>query len=256
MRRRDIVKEIDADLINYYEMREATRDIDCSDEKFGLLYERGEYLEKKVSDMTATLQNIDKEKKLIERDMSRAANVRKEIAALQKEARASEEYIIKYRELETLFTNTGRDIKKRLVPQVESYFGWILPRMTRGRYQKVRLSDEFEVGVFSYEKNDYVNLDALSGGTVDQLLISLRLAFARAATTNALHPNRFLFLDEPFSSFDQSRRELFFNLLQTLKPNFQQIFLISHLPNLEEFVDHYIHVDLAGEKQPVVYSWK
>lgn len=256
VRRKDIVREIDADLINYYELREATRDIDCSEDKFSLLYERHEYLEKKVEDMTATLHSIDREKKVIERDMSRAANVRKEILALQKEARTAEEHIIKYRELETLFIKTGMDIKKRLVPQVESYFGWILPRMTRGRYQKVLLSDEFDVRVFSYEKDDYVALDVLSGGTVDQLLISLRLAFARAATTNALHPNRFLFLDEPFSSFDQSRRELFFNLLQTLKPNFKQIFLISHLPNLEEFVDHYIHVDLTGEKQPVIYSWK
>ncbi|MEW5946915.1 MAG: SMC family ATPase [bacterium] len=255
-KRREIVREIDEDLIKYYEMREATRDIDCSDEKFALLREKLEFLERKVGELTSMLKRADAEREIVEKDLGRAAGARRELLELQSRAKEMEEGIIKFRELETLLMRTGQDIKKRLVPQVESYFGWILPRMTRGRYQKVRLSDDFDIRVFSYEKNDYVNLDSLSGGTVDQLLISLRLAFARAATADSQSHSRFLFLDEPFSSFDESRRELFFNLLRALQNNFQQIFLISHLPDLEEFVDHYLRVDLHAERQPVVCSWR
>jgi DNA repair exonuclease SbcCD ATPase subunit len=141
------------------------------------------------------------------------------------------------------------------VPQIESYFGWILPKMTRGRYHKVRLSDDFDIQVYSDEFGGYVDIESLSGGTVDQLLISLRLAFARAATAHSGSAMQFLFLDEPFSSFDESRQELFFNLLETLKSNFQQIFLISHLPYLEDFVDHHLRVDLSSN-QPSVTSWE
>jgi len=206
--------------------------------------------------LTAALKRLDGEKKIVDKDLGRADDVRKEIHALQQDAQNAEENIIKYRELETLFIKTGQDIKKRLIPQVESYFAMIIPRITRGRYHKVRLGDDFDINIFSYEKNDYVNLEVLSGGTVDQLLISLRLAFAQAATASSPDPGRFLFLDEPLSSFDESRRELFFTLLQALKPTFQQIFLISHLPHLEEFVDHYLYLDLATENQPVAYSWK
>ncbi|MEW6201871.1 MAG: SbcC/MukB-like Walker B domain-containing protein, partial [bacterium] len=255
-RRREIIKEIDEDLIKLYELREGTRDIDCSDAKFASLYERHEMFEKNIYDLTAALRRVDYETKIVEKDLGRATDVRKEIQLLHKDAQAAEENIIKYRELETLFIKTGQDIKRRLVPQVESYFATIIPRITRGRYNKVRLNDDFDISVFSYEKNDYIHLDALSGGTMDQLLISLRLAFAQAATSSTSDHGRFLFLDEPFSSFDESRRELFFQLLQSLKPTFQQIFLISHLPHLEEFVDHYLYVDLNPEKQPVSYSWK
>jgi len=166
-----------------------------------------------------------------------------------------ENHVLKLRELENLFLSTGLDIKKRLIPQIESYFAWIMPRLTRGRYHQVRLSDDFDISVYSDEKGDYVSLDTLSGGTMDQLLIALRLAFARAATSGSYYPNQFLFLDEPISAFDESRRELFFDLLETLKEGFQQIFLISHLPHLEEFVDCYMHVTLNQTTQPAAQSW-
>lgn len=254
--RREIIAEIDQDLIRFYELREATRDIDCTDEKFVGLKDQLDGAEQQVADCRAAINGLDGQRKIIQKDLERVRDVQTEIEGIAAEAGAIEDAILKYRELETLFRGAGQDIKKRLVPQIESYFAWIMPRLTRGRYHQIRLSDDFDISVYSEEKGDFVNLDELSGGTMDQLLISLRLAFARAATSGAYYSNQFLFLDEPISSFDESRRELFFNLLETLKSGFQQIFLISHLPNLEEFTDAYFHVNLDPELQPAVISWK
>lgn len=255
-KRREIIAEIDRDLIHFYELREATRDIDCTDEKFAGLKNQLDAAEQMVADCRGKINNLDAQRKIIQKDLERVRDVQTEIDGIAAEARAIEDAILKYRELETLFQSAGQDIKKRLVPQIESYFAWIMPRLTRGRYHQIRLSDDFDISVYSEEKQDFVNLDALSGGTMDQLLISLRLAFARAATSGDYYSNQFLFLDEPISSFDESRRELFFDLLETLKSGFQQIFLISHLPNLEEFTDAYIHVNLDPTPQPAVISWK
>jgi DNA repair exonuclease SbcCD ATPase subunit len=255
-KRREIIAEIDRDLIHFYELREATRDIDCTDEKFAGLKNQLDAAEQMVAGSRGKINNLDAQRKIIQKDLERVRDVQTEIDGIASEARAIEDAILKYRELGTLFQSAGQDIKKRLVPQIESYFAWIMPRLTRGRYHQIRLSDDFDISVYSEEKQDFVNLDALSGGTMDQLLISLRLAFARAATSGDYYSNQFLFLDEPISSFDESRRELFFDLLETLKSGFQQIFLISHLPNLEEFTDAYIHVNLDTTPQPAVISWK
>jgi DNA repair exonuclease SbcCD ATPase subunit len=253
-RRREIIHDIDEDLIKYYELRESTHDIDCSDQKFAALTTQQDELEERILEMRGTTKEFEAEKRIIQKDLDRIGPVQSEINAIESSAREKETAILKYRELENLFTQTGLDIKKRLVPQIESYFGWLLPKMTRGRYHKVRLSDNFDIQVYSDEFGGFVDIETLSGGTVDQLLISLRLAFARAATAHSGSAMQFLFLDEPFSSFDESRQELFFNLLETLKSNFQQIFLISHLPYLEDFVDHFVRVDLSSD-QPSVTSW-
>lgn len=253
-RRRALIQEIDEDMIRYYELREATRDIDVSDARFVHLTQRLSELEREVSELTSVIAKLDAEKNIVRKDLDRVPNVQSEMDQLRAEQQAAEADVLKYRELETLFISTGQGIKKRLIPQIEAYFAWILPKMTRGRYQRVRLGDDFDINVFSYEKNDFVPLSVLSGGTMDQMLISLRLAFARAATAST-HVSHYLFLDEPFSSFDESRRQLFFALLDTMKATFQQMFLISHLPNLEEFTDHYMRVSLHEESQPSLTSW-
>lgn len=253
-RRREIIADIDQDLIKYYELRESTHDIDCSDQKFAALNTQLEDFENRILETRGTLREFEAERAVVTKDLERIGPVKMEITTMESNAHEKETAILKFNELEHLFIETGLDIKKRLIPQIESYFGWILPKMTRGRYHKVRLGDNFDIQVYSDEFGGYVDIESLSGGTVDQLLISLRLAFARAATAHTGTAMQFLFLDEPFSSFDESRQELFFSLLDTLKSNFQQIFLISHLPHLEDFVDYYIRVDLTPE-QPFISSW-
>ncbi|HOO57089.1 MAG TPA: SMC family ATPase [bacterium] len=253
-RRRTIIHEIDEDLIKFYELKEATHDIDCSSERFENLKSRLTELEEEALEIRGEIKEIEAEKRVVQKDLDKIPDIRDDVDAIKSEISEKETSLLKLRELEHIFIQTGLDIKKRLVPQIESYFGWVLPKMTRGRYHKVKLNDNFDIQIYSDENNGYVDIDALSGGTVDQLLISLRLAFARAATAQSESTRQFLFLDEPFSSFDESRRVLFFKLLETLKSNFQQIFLISHLPELEDYVDHYIQVDLSTE-QPVVTSW-
>ncbi len=99
-----------------------------------------------------------------------------------------------------------------------------------------------------------MSIDDLSGGTEDQLLLSLRLAFAKALTPEGAQ--FFLFLDEPISSFDEQRRTSFLDFLKLLETNFQQIFLISHLTGLEDFVDNFIRIeDTTGGMPQISYSW-
>ncbi|HOC92585.1 MAG TPA: SMC family ATPase [bacterium] len=253
-KRREIIDHIDEDLIKFYELRENTHKIDCSDRRFAELTSEREEAERQSLEARAQIKEIEAEMGVVKTDLDRVSPLVDEINAIAAELNSKETVILKLRELESLFIQTGLDIRKRMIPQIESYFGWALPKMTRGRYCKVRIAEDFNISVFSDESGGYVELDSLSGGTVDQLLISLRLAFARAAIAHSGDSSQFLFLDEPFSSFDEPRRELFLKLLETLKGTFQQIFLISHLPDLEDFVDHYIRVDLSSS-QPVIVSW-
>ena len=63
----------------------------------------------------------------------------------------------------------------------------------------------------------------------------------------ALLPHRkntrpqFLFLDEPLGSSDSDRRLGIMNAIRTtLRESFDQIILVSHVPGLEEHVDHIV----------------
>ncbi|MCS7287303.1 MAG: hypothetical protein RMK30_07455, partial [Anaerolineae bacterium] len=77
----------------------------------------------------------------------------------------------------------------------------------------------------------------------DQFSLILRLAFALAALPEerGVAPS-FIFLDEPLGSFDNDRIEAFLYLLTEgeIARNFDQIFLISHVPVDPNLFDYYI----------------
>ena len=140
---------------------------------------------------------------------------------------------------------TSESLRNRVKPQVERYMGLILPAITSGRYKAVQLDDDYTVRVFDPEAGEFKAKEVFSGGTEDQLLLAMRLAFALALIPQAKgHNPEFLFLDEPLGSSDKVRREGILALLrQELAQNFKQIFLISHVGDLEAEADTIIQMD-------------
>jgi exonuclease SbcC len=153
---------------------------------------------------------------------------------------------------------TSESLRNRVKPQVERYMGLILPVITSGKYRAVQLDEDYTVRVFDPEAGEFKPKEVFSGGTEDQLLLAMRLAFALALIPQAKgHNPEFLFLDEPLGSSDRVRREGILALLhQELSQNFKQIFLISHVGDLEAEADTIIHMDngaireVVGRKSP------
>ncbi len=140
---------------------------------------------------------------------------------------------------------TSESLRNRVKPQVERYMGMILPVITSGHYKAVELEDDYTVRVFDPEAGEFKPREVFSGGTEDQVLLAMRLAFALTLIPQAKGKGpEFLFLDEPLGSSDRVRREGILSLLrQELAQNFRQIFLISHVGDLEAEADTIIQMD-------------
>src|SRR5438046_8846740 len=81
----------------------------------------------------------------------------------------------------------------------------------------------------------------------------MRLAFALALIPQAKGRNpEFLFLDEPLGSSDKVRREGILALMhKELSENFKQIFLISHVGDLEVEADTIMEMDNGTVREVV-----
>lgn len=84
-------------------------------------------------------------------------------------------------------------------------------------------------------------------------MLAMRLAFALALIPQAKGRNpEFLFLDEPLGSSDRVRREGILALMhKELSENFKQIFLISHVGDLEVEADTIIEMDNGAVREVV-----
>ncbi len=129
-----------------------------------------------------------------------------------------------------LLQGTIDSLRARLSPNLSRFIGSILPRITNGRYDRVKVSLDLEITVFSPEKEGFVDFMALSGGTADQLLICLRLAFAASLLQTRFdsETRQFLFLDEPLAAFDAKRASQFLDLIREFHSGFKQTFLVTH----------------------------
>ena len=103
----------------------------------------------------------------------------------------------------------------------------VLPSLTEGRYQYLRIDDELKVRVFSSEKQDFVSFEEISGGTQRQIALATRLALSEALVRNAVHDTQFLFLDEPFAFFDAQRTKNSMTALPKVSDDLTQIWIAA-----------------------------
>jgi uncharacterized protein YhaN len=98
-------------------------------------------------------------------------------------------------------------------------------KITGGRYRRLTV-DEVNLAfrVFSPEFGDWVSVQSLSQGTLDQLYLCARLGIVRQVTQPATPP---LIFDDPFVTFDDERARRAFELLRDVAKEHQVIYLTS-----------------------------
>ena len=140
---------------------------------------------------------------------------------------------------------TGESLRNRVRPGVQGYMSTILPALTSSKYRAAVLDDDYNLQVWDPEAGEYKPKEVYSGGTEDQFLLAMRLAFALALLPEVKGQKpEFVFLDEPLGSSDEIRRSGIVDYLaQDLSKKFKQIFIISHVGGLEEHVQNIIMLD-------------
>lgn len=141
--------------------------------------------------------------------------------------------------------STGESLRNRIRPNVQGYMSAILPALTSSKYRAAMLDEDYNLQVWDPEAGEYRPKEVYSGGTEDQFLLAMRLAFALALLPEVKGQKpEFVFLDEPLGSSDEVRRSgIVQYLADDLSRKFKQIFIISHVGGLEEHVQNIITLD-------------
>ncbi|MEN8213099.1 MAG: AAA family ATPase [Pseudomonadota bacterium] len=126
-------------------------------------------------------------------------------------------------------------VAKKFNRELRDGAGYILPDLTQGEYQHIKLDDDLDVQLFSAGKGDFMEFDEVSSGTQRQVLLAVRLSMSQALADDALDGNQFLFLDEPFAFFDHERASQALQSLSSLE-HLPQIWIIAQeFPEEAEF---------------------
>ncbi len=259
-RQRDLLEKEEVER----KLQEAIGMLKAQEQKVKSYIERGEELEKRAQQMLSELGERPEHLPSSEEINSILDDKRAELRHREKELETLlgqvigdipplEQCRMEYEKLErelkvrdlsaTILEVARQNITKKILPRTVERMWSILPLITNDRYRQVELSEEnFKIRVYDERAGDWKDKNIFSGGTRDQMSLALRLAFALAALPEERGTApRFLFLDEPLSSFDEQRREALIRVITEgeIAEAFDQILVISHTPLLNPNLFHY-----------------
>ncbi len=182
--------------------------------------------------------------------------LRAQIADLEKE-RNGERHALAVRETALdLLRGTHRIISSRFKQELRRFISRSAPLFTAGRYQHLRIDDELRVSAFSTVKNDFVDVEEISTGLRQQLILAVRMALAQAlaARSAAGVPgsadfHQFIILDEPFAFYDAQRVRASLDALLEISERITQVWVIAqdYEPDIVTESDRLLVCDPDGD---------
>ena len=128
-----------------------------------------------------------------------------ELAKLDQEILAAEEWMATRRLARDLLVGAARDLSRRFSSGLRDMVSRALPRFTEGHYEFLEVDEDLQVRVYSSDKRNLLDLDEISSGTQRQIMLALRLGLAQELVARRVRDDQFVFLDEPFAFFDSRR---------------------------------------------------
>ena len=137
-------------------------------------------------------------------------------------------------EMDALFTVFFKSLTARAQPMLEAESSALIRDLTDGRYERMEFDENFRVRLLDRFDDSYA-IDRFSGGEADVASLSARVALSKIiAARGGGSTLGFLILDEVFGSLDAGRRNNVLLALDRLKRAFGQIFIISHVAEVQE----------------------
>ncbi len=151
-------------------------------------------------------------------DVEQLADRRQGLAAIRRRIRV-------YQLALDAIVRAERSTMRKATRYLEKRMHGDLEKLTGARYRRVQVDDAtLDIRVFAPERGDWVPVEELSQGSLDQVYLAARLGLVRLVTQDCRPP---LVFDDPFVTFDDDRAARAVGILRELAADFQVIYLTT-----------------------------
>lgn len=126
---------------------------------------------------------------------------------------------------EQAMEDSYRQLKQDFAPLLNCCVGEILSELTKGKYDEIKLSDDYKIMLRDKEYGDIVSAEYLSAGTYDSLYLALRFGIVRTILSQK---PLFLILDDAFLQLDDTRAKLAAEYLNRESAEGQVLYFTCH----------------------------
>jgi exonuclease SbcC len=196
-----------------------TERVAAAEERAGRLRDTREHLGGEWKDADHSIERANTELGRLDADRKLANRMASEAARMD--------------EMDALFTLFFKSLTARARPMLEAEASALVRELTENRYERMEFDENYRVRLLDRFDDSYA-IDRFSGGEADVASLSARVALSKIIASRGGATLGFLVLDEVFGSLDADRRNNVLLALERLKRFFGQIFIISHVAEVQE----------------------
>ena len=194
-----------------------------------------------VSDQSISLERIENEIKLVDQNIKNFREKINEIQKYKKQLKEEKQIVFYLNILSDVMSSFRTHLISRIRPTLSYYSSDFFNRLTDGKYAGIELDENYNLLI--YDNGEFYGIERFSGGEEDLANLCLRLAISEVITERAGGVFNFIILDEIFGSQDIFRRQNIMKALNGLSSKFRQIFLITHIEDVKNEMEHVIYVN-------------
>jgi uncharacterized protein YhaN len=190
----------------------------------------------KIKEYETVLRNMEDEGSLLK--------LEEEIEALEEKKNQLEDTSASLRTALDILTQASSELQRDFVPYLNSSLSRTVNRISGGRYSDLRADEGLNLRAIAPENGEVVSALLLSGGTVDQMYLALRIAAAEIITSQG--ETLPFMLDEVLAYYDDSRTRETIKFLDELAGKAQILLFTCKKREIE------IARDICGQKLNVI----
>lgn len=161
-----------------------------------------EELNEDILSLTGEFTYLSSSVKESEAKLASLSHLNEEITALQNAITEYDEDIESYNRAINIINELSTEIRSSFSEEFNENISRTISEITNGKYSNVSVGDHLEMQVLDKAHNQLVNLNSLSGGTVDQLYFAMRFAIMDLIIADKTLP---VFLDDCLAQYDENR---------------------------------------------------
>jgi exonuclease SbcC len=187
------------------------------------------------------IKGKENELNLHKKDIKQLTDKISELQVQEKRANGYENELMYRTKLDSSMNRFKNYMISRIAPTLTQYASDLFRELTDGKYNRMEVDNDYNV--FIYDNGEAFPLSRYSGGEEDLANLCLRLAISQviSAQVGTTGPS-FVILDEIFGSQDVHRKRNLLQALNGLTNKFRQIFLITHIEDVKDFIEYNIMV--------------
>ncbi|NLC29597.1 MAG: hypothetical protein GX773_03990, partial [Chloroflexi bacterium] len=233
--------------------RSEAQDSRLAEEELARLREEQDVCNRKLGEVDQVLATIQTQRE-------RQVRLRTEIEALNEQIR-------QYSKLETAFGKDGVPamLIDQALPELEDQANELLARLsnysmsvkfdTQRAYKDTKRKDMMEtLDILISDGSGIRDYETYSGGEAFRINFAIRLALSRVLAHRAGAKLQTLVIDEGFGNQDAQGRQRLIEAINTVRPDFEKILIITHIEELKDYFSNRIEVTktLAGSQAEVI----